>query len=753
MNASVSDSPLLAELLKSGRLTPEVISNIPDAVKQADLETYLIAEKLVTDAEIVEAYAALYHLPFVRLSTRVIDPTVLRLIPELIARRYDVVAYQKEGDIVHVALSAPKRMVQTGNVGLLKRLQQELNLRIAPAFAPLSEIRQAFAGYNAREDEKDSNSGASQASKSESVNLAVQVIPKEVSFDGLSIVPDVLATFPYEVAKRYQVVPFAKPKIGALSVAARNPDDPTLRELLQFVQSRNALAITVYPVNEANFALALSQYQVKSAAAPSVGDIGAPQQGTIQPVDDLPVATRTEQIIPEIKSEEVSTLSTAPKAFDPERYHSSLPSENLIITNQNTENILESYFAKEPRQVNDVIEIVQSGNIPRVVAGSIAYAIILRASDIHIEAAKEKVRLRYRIDGELTDILYLPRVMLAPLVSRVKILAQMKIDENRVPQDGRFNVSFHGREIDIRVSTLPTIHGEKVVMRILDRAAGVMTLADMGLDGTNLKRVESSMNKAYGMLLATGPTGSGKTTTLYAIMQQISKPEVNVVTIEDPVEYELPGINQTQIKPKIGFNFADGLRSILRQDPNVIMVGEIRDKETAEMATQAALTGHLVLSTLHTNNSSGAMPRLVDMGIEPFLITSSVNAVIGQRLVRRICPDCKQVAKLPEAVLTKIANELAIANVASELKDQTKWQIVAAKGCAKCHSGYRGRIGLFEILTLSETIESLVVKGESASVIESAAVKEGMITLKQDGLAKVVTGLTTLEEVLKATEE
>ncbi len=771
MNTSPGQSPLVAELLKSGRLTPDIVSRIPNTVSPADIEQYLVSQNLATDDDILQAYASLYHLPFVHLRDLAIEPSVLALIPELVARRYDVVAYKKEGDIVHVALAAPKRMVHTNNVGLLKRLQQELKLRIAPAFAPLTEIRQAHGGYTNVAPVPPTANSQSVAPSVPSATSALQVVPKEISFESLTIVPDVLATFPYEVALRYHVVPFARPKEGQLSVAAQNPEDPTVRELLDFVQSRNGLTITVYPVNEANFRLAIAQYpESKKKTVPvSQGDLATPDlpsaaaESVTAPsseaeVSDLATASATPPaepsgvIIPEVSSDDIASISKEPKIFDTQQYQGTA-TDRLVAATQDTENILESYFAREPQDVQELVGIVQSGNVPRVVAATIALAINTRASDIHIEASKDKVRLRFRIDGELTDIIYLPRVMLAPIVSRVKILSQMKIDENRIPQDGRFDVTFHGREVDIRVSTLPTVHGEKVVMRILDKTAGVMSLKDMGLDGANLERLEASVKKAYGMVLSTGPTGSGKTTTLYAIMQEISQPEVNIVTIEDPVEYEITGINQTQIKPKIGFTFAEGLRSILRQDPNVIMVGEIRDKETADMATHAALTGHLVLSTLHTNNASGAMPRLVDMGIEPFLITSSVSAVVGQRLVRRVCPDCKAEVQLPESVLDELATVLASANISAELKDRSRWHFVAGKGCSKCHNGYRGRIGIFEILTMSPTIEALVVKGEPASAIEAAAVKEGMITLKQDGLLKAIAGLTTIEEIMKATAE
>jgi type II secretory ATPase GspE/PulE/Tfp pilus assembly ATPase PilB-like protein len=339
-----------------------------------------------------------------------------------------------------------------------------------------------------------------------------------------------------------------------------------------------------------------------------------------------------------------------------------------------------------------------------------------------------------------------------PLVSRVKILSKLKIDESRIPQDGRFDVNFKDHEVDVRVSTLPTVHGEKVVMRILDKSQGILSLEDLGMEGSSFEQTSRAIKKPYGIILSAGPTGSGKSTTLYAVLNRISVPGVNIVTLEDPVEYEIPGINQCQIKPEIGFTFASGLRSILRQDPNVIMVGEIRDTETANMATHAALTGHLVLSTLHTNDTAGALPRLINMGVEPFLITSSINLVIAQRLVRRICVKCKEEVKIPQKLVDELKAELAKISLNSQDRQRIPEQLKLyhGKGCSSCNQGFSGRVGIFEVMAITPTIEELAIAKRPANEIKEKAIQEGMITMKQDGILKAFAGVTTVDEVFQA---
>lgn len=404
--------------------------------------------------------------------------------------------------------------------------------------------------------------------------------------------------------------------------------------------------------------------------------------------------------------------------------------------------------------IDQLKDLIRAGNVPKMVASIVSYAISQNASDIHLEPFEDELRIRYRIDGILMDILKLPPDTQSPLVSRIKILSRLRLDENRIPQDGRFDVKFdEKRQVDIRVSVMPTANGEKVVMRLLDKSRGVTSIEDLGIEGIGYKWLTQSIQKPYGICLATGPTGSGKSTTLYAILQRIATPNVNVVTLEDPIEYNLKGVNQSQIRPKIGFTFAEGLRSILRQDPNIIMVGEIRDGETANMATQAALTGHLVLSTLHTNDAAGAIPRLTNMGIEPFLITSSLNMVLGQRLVRRICPHCKQPVNLPEGVKAGLEADIhEVLVMAGPDSERVKEPIsfFQGTGCDKCHGrGYLGRVGIYEVLVMDDHIEDLTINRASGAEIQEEARKHGMVTMYQDGLLKAAAGITTIDEVLR----
>jgi len=359
------------------------------------------------------------------------------------------------------------------------------------------------------------------------------------------------------------------------------------------------------------------------------------------------------------------------------------------------------------------------------------------ASDIHFEPFENELKVRFRIDGLLQEINAIPNNRKAEVLSRIKIMATLDIAEKRRPQDGQIRIEYEGRSIDIRVSTLPTGYGEKIVLRILDKSAVSLQLSSLGMDQGKLKAFESVITRPYGMILVTGPTGSGKTTTLYAALNRLKSPTVNISTVEDPIEYHIDGINQTQVKPEISLTFSSALRTLLRQDPNIIMVGEIRDRDTADIAVRAALTGHLVLSTLHTNDAPSAIVRLQDMGIESFLITSSVMQIIAQRLVRRICENCKEEVMLAP----HLQAELGIHST-----------VFRGKGCQACgNSGYKGRIGLYEVMTVSESIKKLIIDKKNASEIKELAVSEGMVSLRLDGILKIKAGVTTVEEVLRET--
>ncbi|MBI1863471.1 Flp pilus assembly complex ATPase component TadA [Candidatus Microgenomates bacterium] len=416
---------------------------------------------------------------------------------------------------------------------------------------------------------------------------------------------------------------------------------------------------------------------------------------------------------------------------------------------------LKEYVPETPILTEDQkisASIIKEAPVAKIVSTILEFAAKSRASDIHIEPETTKTRVRYRIDGFLNEKLSLPMSLHDALVSRIKILSQMKIDERRTPQDGRFTFKLGQEEIDLRVSTLPTVHGEKVVMRLLKKTGGIPGMPDLGLRGPTYKDLELAITKPYGIILVTGPTGSGKTTTLYSMLSRLNKPTVNILTLEDPVEYDLPGTNQVQINPQAGLTFASGLRSFLRQDPNIILVGEIRATETTQLAIQAALTGHLVFSTLHTNDSATAIPRLIDLGAEPFLISTVLNGVLAQRIVRRICESCR------EKYVPDVAVQANIREVLGDLLPQLYVQgapieLYRGRGCEQCgDTGYLGRVGIFEITMISNAINKMIIKQVTAREIETQARQEGMILMKQDGYLKALDGLTTIEETLRVSE-
>ncbi len=397
----------------------------------------------------------------------------------------------------------------------------------------------------------------------------------------------------------------------------------------------------------------------------------------------------------------------------------------------------------------------------KIVDTLLKHAILQRASDIHIEPLEKEVVVRYRIDGILHDAMILPKTVSSGIVARIKVLSNLKLDEHRLPQDGRFKVETEEYKYSIRVSILPIFDGEKIVLRLLPETTKALTLEGLGLFGEVLEKVQDNLRKPVGMILITGPTGSGKTTTLYSMLEILNTPEVNISTVEDPIEYRMPRINQTQVNPKIGLSFASGLRSLLRQDPNILMVGEIRDNETVSLAINAALTGHLVLTTLHTNDAAGAIPRLIDMKAEPFLISSTINVIIAQRLVRRLCRE-KEKYNLKDLELKNLAKYCDLKRVEKILKDeklikksQTLNDVIffKPKPSEECQEGYSGRIGIYEVLPVTESIKELIVKQASSDQIESQAIREGMRTMVEDGFIKAVQGITSIEEVLRVITE
>ena len=420
----------------------------------------------------------------------------------------------------------------------------------------------------------------------------------------------------------------------------------------------------------------------------------------------------------------------------------------------------EKYKGKKEEDGDQLEEIIKSAPVSKIVSVIIRHAVEGGASDIHIEPLRNECRVRYRIDGILHTSLILPKNVLSAIVARIKVLSNLKLDETRIPQDGRVRSIVNKKAIDFRISILPLVGEEKVVMRILDTSKGAPKLEELGYKGRSLEVINRSIKRTNGMFLVTGPTGSGKSTTLFSILDILNKEGVNISTLEDPVEYFIKGINQSQVRPEIGFSFANGLRSILRQDPDIIMVGEIRDNETAELAIHSSLTGHLVLATLHTNNAIGAVPRLLDMKVEPFLLGSTLNTVAAQRLARQICPNCRKKEKMPDNVLDDIANELEnmpksiTAGLMKEFKNVRNITYYKGEGCPRCGNlGYKGRIAIVETFEISDKIKEIIMNENKILQIKDVKSSQDFITMKQDGIIKVIQGLTTMEEVLRVIQD
>ncbi|EKE21826.1 MAG: hypothetical protein ACD_7C00118G0003 [uncultured bacterium] len=522
-----------------------------------------------------------------------------------------------------------------------------------------------------------------------------------------TIAPEILKIIPEPIAKKYKIVAFDKSDSN-LKVAMLNPDD---LQTIEFIKKKTGLSITPCLTTEEGIVNALKQYE-KSLKAEFGDMIGA---GT---------------------------------------------EDGNITKGAIAEKIDKSSDKKLSKEAEDLPVI-------RVVDTLIKHAILESASDIHIEPDEKEVRVRYRIDGILHDAMTLPRKIMSGIIARIKVLANLKLDEHRLPQDGRFKIVNDEYKISFRVNILPIFDGEKVVMRLLDESAKGLTLEKMGLQGEALEIVHREVTKPNGMILVTGPTGSGKTTTLYTIMDILNTPTVNISTVEDPVEYRMPRVNQTQINSKIGLTFAASLRALLRQDPDIIMVGEIRDEETMEIAMHAAMTGHLVLSTLHTNSAAGTLPRLLDMGAEPFLVASTTNVVIAQRLVRKLCGDCRQEYTLDKKEIEVLGKNFDIDKmlVLLEKTSQTKDMVDVRKGwssikfykpsgCERCGGeGYKGRLGIYEVLENGPEIEKLITQASSAETIEKRAAELGMLTMIEDGFIKAVQGITSIEEILRVTKE
>lgn len=501
---------------------------------------------------------------------------------------------------------------------------------------------------------------------------------------------EVLNLIPEESARYYKMVPLTK-KGRLLEIGMVYPEDFKAQEALRFLARENNFDYKVFLIKPSLLSDLLQRYKT-------------------------------------LKAEVKVALSELERELKPKR--------------------LEEPIAEK------IERLAEEAPVTKMVAVIIRHAVEGRASDIHIEPIPGRTRVRFRVDGILHSSLFLPSHIHPAIISRIKILARLKIDETRLPQDGRFSAKIGKKDIDFRVSTFPTSMGEKAALRILDPTMGQKSFEELGISYRNLKVLQEATKKPFGTILATGPTGSGKTTTLYAILNILNKEGVNILTIEDPVEYYIEGVNQSEVKPEIGYDFARALRHMVRQDPDIIMVGEVRDEETATLAIHVALTGHILLSTLHTNNAVGVIPRLIDMGIKPFLIPPTLNIAISQRLVRRLCSYCKTKTKPPPEFEEIILRELE--NISSEarkdIKIPSKILNYQSEGCKKCNfKGYLGRIGIFEILQMTDQLAKIVRKEPSESEIKKEAINQGMITMRQDGILKVLEGLTSIEEVLRAT--
>ncbi|MDP3986334.1 MAG: ATPase, T2SS/T4P/T4SS family [Candidatus Veblenbacteria bacterium] len=448
---------------------------------------------------------------------------------------------------------------------------------------------------------------------------------------------------------------------------------------------------------------------------------------------------------------------TSPSSFRDalKQYHQSLKAEFAKLTGAEE--------GKEEAKEGDLQQLAEDLPVVRIVDTLLEYAIFERASDIHIEPTETQVLVRYRVDGILKDVMTLPKNVRAGLVARIKILSNLKLDEHRLPQDGRFKIKTKEYEVSFRVSIIPVFDGEKIVMRLLQESGQVLTLEQLGLQKQPFEILKRNIAKPHGMILVTGPTGSGKTTTLYSVMNVLNTPDVNISTIEDPIEYRMPRINQSQVSPRIGFTFAGGLRALLRQDPDIIMVGEIRDTETAEIAIHAAMTGHLVLSTLHTNDAVGTLPRLLDMGVASFLVASTTNLIVAQRLVRKICQNCITSYQLSAKNVEDLAKQL---DLPALIKTLTREGAISAnqnmenllfyrgKGCKQCgQEGYRGRLGIYEVFEITASVAELILNRASSAQLKKAALQQGMLTLQEDGFLKAKNGVTTVEEILRVTKD
>ena len=527
--------------------------------------------------------------------------------------------------------------------------------------------------------------------KGEYFNIPTKdVNAKNVSFDILKYIPE-------DSARHYNFVPIGLSD-GVLEMGVINPDNIEALDALQFISAKLGIPFKIFLISKKNYLEILEGYKGLSS--------------------------QVDEAVDDFNSDEIPG------------------SKDLNLNDK-----------KIDGKKGEEEKIVEDAPVIKIVAVILKNAIEGNASDIHIEHTGEKVKVRYRVDGSLYTTIVLPLNVYSGVIARIKILAKLRLDEKRKPQDGSFSSSIDGRKIDFRVSTMPSYYGEKVVMRVLDSEKGVKPLAELGLSKRNLELVRDAIKRPYGLILITGPTGSGKSTTLYSLMNELDKEKSNIVSLEDPVEYHMPDINQSQMKPEIGYTFASGLRSILRQDPDIIMVGEIRDKETAQLAIQAALTGHLVLSTLHTNSAIGAIPRLVDMGVDPYLIAPTLILSIAQRLAKMTYPGSRKLVPMDPSIKMQIENQLKDLPEEYKKEIEIKSEMYDTVPAAECPTGTRGRIAIFEIFKIDKKIQEIILKNPNETPLYAEARKNGMLTMKEDTMLKAINGIVPYREVYNFTDE
>jgi len=718
------------------------------------VEKFLLANKLISREAINKAYSIILKLPFISLANVEIPKEVEKIISDRVAKKYQILAFAKKNQILSIAIASPGELFLRQNQSFEKLITE--NKYSLELFITTPEDLTKIFNRNSRNNND---------------NLLLEKGSVPVVFlRNRNIDQKIFKLLPLDFVIKNRIAIFEQIGPKRFRVAEEDPYSQKTKQIISYLKNNNNLDLEEFATSKDDIDYLVSIYNKKNEDLSKDDSIDTNKSGVFGGIVESLSSNGEPGIISEESIEVENKKATDASAGlqskpladiqqgaeEKNNYQNQV--KNEIEVNKKLEDDdkdIGKLLGKEIKTIEELKEVAKENSIPKFVAAVISFALSIGSSDIHIEPESKRLRIRCRVDGVLKDIFQLPLEYGPQVISRVKILGSMKLDESRIPQDGRFSVKFLEREVDVRVSVLPTVYGEKTVMRILDKTQGIRSLEDLGFVGSAFKIIMEEIKKPYGVIMATGPTGSGKSTTLYAVLNRLNQPGVNVVTLEDPVEYEVAGVNQCQIKPKIGFTFAEGLRSILRQDPNIIMVGEIRDADTASMSTHAALTGHLVLTTLHTNDAASALPRLINMGVEPFLITSSVNLIIAQRLLRRICPKCREKIEIPDPLKMALKTEIdkISKNNKEDLARVKELQFYKGRGCSECNGGYKGRLGIYELLVMNDQIEALAVSRRPASEIKDIAISSGMLTMRQDGILKAIDGLTTIDEVLLATGE